>query len=218
MTRPDSGRDAPALALAAAERPAVAALLRALELHDYRRGPFGETIEHCGRVAALAAGLAERAAPELLDDPSLLAGFLLHDIGMIGVSTELLTKAGPLSSSELGELREHPLLGERVVAPLRQLGGLARQVIASHHERWDGTGYPRGLQREQIPLAARLFAVADAFDSMTRTQLHRDSLPAAAALLELERQAGKDFDPRLVPVFVELAVGEAATALGRAAG
>jgi HD-GYP domain-containing protein (c-di-GMP phosphodiesterase class II) len=179
----------------------VEALARALELHDYRRGRFGETASHTTRVTQLARTLTEHVAPELLLDPQLVYGFRLHDIGMIGVSNTTLAKPGPLSPAELDEIREHPWLGERIVAPVPALGGLTRQVIACHHERWDGSGYPRGLHGIEIPLAARIFAVADAFDAMTNDQPYRAALPVDEALDEIRDRAGLDFDPDVVQAF-----------------
>ena len=95
---------------------------------------------------------------------------------MIGVSNVTLLKPGALSPAEVDEIREHPWLGERIVAPVPALGGVARQVIACHHERWDGSGYPRGLRGVEIPIAARIFAVVDAYDAMTNDQPYRDAL------------------------------------------
>ena len=182
----------------------VEALARALELHDYRRGRFGETSAHTARVTQLALQLAEVVAPELALEPQLAYGFRLHDIGMIGVPTSTLTKPGPLSPAEIAEVREHPWLGERIVAPVPALGGTARHVIASHHERWDGMGYPRGLRGAGIPLAARVFAVADAFDSMTNDQPYREALTLDAALNEIRAGAGGSFDPEVVEAFLSL--------------
>jgi len=182
----------------------VEALARALELHDYRRGSFGETAAHAARVTQLALELAEAVAPELAADPRLAAGFRLHDIGMIGIPVQVLAKRGPLSPDEVNEIREHPWLGERIVAPVGCLSGVARQVIGCHHERWDGSGYPRGIGGAEIPLAARIFAVADAYDSMTNEQPYREALDHEAALAELERSAGGHCDPALVPRFVAL--------------
>ena len=182
----------------------VEALARALELHDYRRGEFGETVAHTSRVTQLALKLAERAAPELTLDPQLVYGFRLHDIGMIGVSSWTLLKPGALTPAELDEIREHPWLGERIVAPVPTLNGLAREVIASHHERWDGGGYPRGLRGPEIPLAARIFAIVDAFDAITRDQPYRDALSVDAACQEIRAKAGSDFDPELALVFLDL--------------
>jgi HD-GYP domain-containing protein (c-di-GMP phosphodiesterase class II) len=188
----------------------VEALARALELHDYRRGRFGETASHTARVTQLAMKLAGEVAPELTFDPQLAYGFRLHDIGMIGVSTSALIKQGPLSPADLDEIREHPWLGERIVAPVPSLGGLTRHVIACHHERWDGSGYPRGLRGAEIPLAARIFAVVDAFDAMTNDQPYRDALPVSAARDELLSKAGIDFDPDIVTTFLGLELPETA--------
>jgi HD-GYP domain-containing protein (c-di-GMP phosphodiesterase class II) len=188
----------------------VEALARALELHDYRRGPFGETAAHTARVTQLALSLTEHVAPELLLDPQLAHGYRLHDIGMIGVSNATLLKPGALTSAELDEVREHPWLGERIVAPVPALGGLARQVIACHHERWDGSGYPRGLRGVEIPLAARIFAVIDSFDAMINEQPYRDALPLEAVRDELLAKAGLEFDPDVVTAFLELELPPAA--------
>ncbi len=182
----------------------VEALARALELHDYRRGRFGETAAHTARVTQLALAVAERVAPELTLDPQLGYGFRLHDIGMIGVSNATLVKPGPLTPAEVDEIREHPWLGERIVAPVPALGGLARQVIACHHERWDGSGYPRGLRGAEIPIAARIFAVADAFDAMTNDQPYREALPVEEALDEIRGKAGLDFDPDVAAALLTL--------------
>ncbi|HEY0417283.1 MAG TPA: HD domain-containing phosphohydrolase [Gaiellaceae bacterium] len=182
----------------------VEALARALELHDYARGRFGETSSHTARVTQLAMQLAERVAPELALDPQLAYGFRLHDIGMIGVSNATLMKPGALTPDEVDEIREHPWLGERIVAPVPALGGLTRQVIASHHERWDGSGYPRGLRGAEIPLAARIFAVVDAYDAMTNDQPYRAALKTDDARTELRTRAGLDFDPDVIGAFLEL--------------
>jgi len=185
----------------------VEALSRALELHDYRRGEFGETAGHSGRVTRLALALAELTAPELLHEAQLEFGFRLHDIGMIGVASATLEKRGALTQTDVDEIREHPWLGERIVAPVPGLSGIAREVIACHHERWDGSGYPRGLRAHEIPLAAQIFGIVDAFDAMTRDQPYRKALPAATALAELEATAGTLFGPELAAAFVGLQPG-----------
>ena len=182
----------------------VEALARALELHDYRRGRFGETAAHTTRVTHLARTLAEFVAPELLLEPQLVYGFRLHDIGMIGVSNATLVKPGPLSPAEIDEIREHPWLGERIVAAVPELGGLTRHVIACHHERWDGSGYPRGLRGIEIPMAARIFAVADVFDAMANDQPYRNALDLEQAREEIRARAGLDFDPDVVEGFLAL--------------
>jgi len=182
----------------------VEALARALELHDYARGRFGETSTHTSRVTQLALQLAEHVAPELVLDPQLAYGFRLHDIGMIGVSNVTLLKPGALSPAEVDEIREHPWLGERIVAPVPALGGVARQVIACHHERWDGSGYPRGLRGAEIPIAARIFAVVDAYDAMTNDQPYRYALAEDEARDEIQSKAGLEFDPDVVAAFLTL--------------
>src|SRR5262249_43931400 len=174
------------------------------ELHDYRRGLFAETETHAVRVTQLALQLAERAAPELASDPRLEYGFRLHDIGMIGVSNEILSKPAGLTADETDQIREHPLLCERIVAPISYFNGVVRQVIGAHHERWNGSGYPRRLEGERIPLPARIFALADVYDSMTSEQPWRNALSPEMALAEIDRNAGILFDPELVPAFAEL--------------
>lgn len=189
----------------------VESLARALELHDSYRGRFGETASHTLAVTELALELAQRVAPELAADPQLRHGSRLHDIGMIGVAPATLLKQGTLTRHEYEEIREHTWLGERIVAPVPLLNGVARQVIGSHHEKWNGSGYPRGLRGEEIPLAARIVALADAFDAMTNGQPYRDPITPADALAEIETDSGSHFDPELSVAFIELvAAGSAA--------
>lgn len=187
------------------------ALVRALELRDYRRGKFAETREHADRVTLLAVKLATKVAPDLLLDPRFEHGCRLHDIGMLAVPDAVLLKRTALTSAELDEIREHPWLGERIVATVPGLDGMCRQVIGSHHERWDGNGYPRGQRGHDIPLAARVFTIADSFDSMTHEQPWRAAHPVELALEEMSRGAGSQWDPELVPVLVdELAAAQSA--------
>lgn len=191
-----------AVMLAGAET--VHALARALELHDYRRGLYAETEAHGIRVTQLALQLAQRVAPELAVDPRLEYGFRLHDIGMLGVSDSILRKQGSLTDDELAQVREHPFLGERIVAPVSYLNGVSRQVIGAHHERWDGSGYPRRLERERIPLPARIFMIADVYDVMTSDQPYRHALAVDVALEQIEEGAGTNFDPEIVPIFLAM--------------
>ncbi len=182
-------------------RTTVRALAAALELRDDQTGA------HAERVTELALRLAERVAPKLAADPELEYGFLLHDLGKIGVPDAVVLKPGPLDPQEMEQMRRHVVLGERIIAQIPYLGGLARQVVAAHHERWDGTGYPRGLRGEAIPLAARIFAVVDAFDAMTNDRPYRRALPPGQALDEIRRAAGTQLDPGVVRAFLPL-VGE----------
>lgn len=188
-------------ALARLERSYVAtvrALATTLELRDDQTGG------HAERVTGLALRLTEAVAPELLDEPQLEYGFLLHDVGKIGVRDAVLLKPGPLDDDELAEMRLHTQLGERVLEGIPFLGGVAKEVVACHHEAWDGSGYPKGLRGEDVPLAARVFAVVDAFDAMTNDRPYRRALSVDAALEEIERCAETQFDPRLARAFVSL--------------
>jgi putative two-component system response regulator len=196
----------------------VESLARALELHDSYRGRFGETASHTLAVAELAVELAQRVAPELAGDPQLAHGSRLHDIGMIGVAPATLLKQGTLTRHEYEEIREHTWLGERIVAPVPLLNRVARQVIGSHHEKWNGSGYPRGLRGEEIPLAARIVALADAFDAKTNGQPYRDPLPIDAALREIETDAGSHFDPDLSFAMIELIMNGSAAVQRRSGG
>jgi HD-GYP domain-containing protein (c-di-GMP phosphodiesterase class II) len=182
-------------------RTTVYALAAALEL----RGD--DTSGHAERVTHLALELTRRVAPELADDPKLEFGFLLHDIGKMGIRDAVLLKPGILDAGELKEMRDHTRLGERVVEQIPYLEGVALDVVSSHHERWDGSGYPRGLSGEEIPLAARIFAVVDAYDAMTNDRPYRKALKVEAALDEIAREAGAQFDPHIVSEFAALVRG-----------
>lgn len=184
--------------LADSYRTTVFALAAALELRD------DETGSHAERVTELALQLTRRVAPELAADPKLEYGFLLHDIGKIGLRDAILLKPGSLAPDELQEMRDHTLLGERVVEQIPYLDGVAREVVASHHEHWDGNGYPRGLMGNDIPLAARIFAVVDAFDAMTHDRPYRKAMGVEAALAEIARCSGTQFDPAISEEFTAL--------------
>ena len=179
----------------------VRALAAALDLRDYGTGG------HTERVTRTALTLAGHAAPELTRNPELEYGFLLHDLGKIGIPDGILLKPGPLTSAEMGRMREHTILGEQIVASVPYLSDLARGIVRSHHERWSGDGYPDGLAAEQIPLAARIFAIADTFDAMTSDRPYRAALPLDVALGEITRESGRQFDPELVDVFLAVVPG-----------
>jgi HD-GYP domain-containing protein (c-di-GMP phosphodiesterase class II) len=182
----------------------VLALSVALELRDDQTGG------HAERVTELGLRVARIVAPGLADDPQLEYGFLLHDLGKIGIPDAILLKPGPLTDEERAVIRQHPGLGERIVARVPYLGGLASEVVASHHERWDGRGYPAGLAGEEIPLAARIFALADSWDAMTNDRPYRAALPVEAAVREIESAAGAQFDPHLAEAFLAVVTSRAA--------
>jgi putative nucleotidyltransferase with HDIG domain len=180
----------------------LAALTKAIEARDpHTRG-------HSARVTALAHAVARRLG---WSDPQLVAlriGGALHDVGKLSVPLDILRKAGALTRSERAEIQEHPIAGARLVEQIRAAQP-ALPYVLHHHERWDGTGYPRGLAGLEIPVEARLLAVADAFDAMTSGRPYRRAVSPAAALEEIARCAGSQFDAALSEVFLEVWGGSA---------
>ena len=173
----------------------VAALASALESKDTG------TRAHSQRVQRYALELASHLDPDLVDDPSAEYGFLLHDVGKIGIPDRILRKPGPLSEGETRLMRTHTLLGEQMLGGVAFLQGEGLRVVRSHHERWDGDGYPDGLAGTDIPLSARVFAVADALDAMTSDRPYRSALTWGAAGREIVAEAGRQFDPGVVRAF-----------------
>jgi ribonuclease P protein subunit RPR2 len=183
-----------------ANESTVAALAAALELRD------DETGSHAQRVTEIALSLAREVDPLLAEDPELRIGFLLHDIGKIGIPDRILLKPGALDPDETLRMQTHTLLGEHLISTMPHLRGIARDVVVHHHERWDGAGYPWGLAGEAIPLAARIFAVADAFDALTSDRPYREAVSAQEALGEIERNAGTQFDPAVVQALTRIMI------------
>ena len=158
---------------------------------------------HLDRTYRYGLALAERVDPELAARPEVGYGFFLHDIGKVGVPEAVLCKPGPLDDAEWAVMREHPAIGAQIVTPMRFLAG-AVDIVRTHHERWDGLGYPLGLRSEEIPLAARIFSVADSFDAMTSDRPYRAAMPLERALGEICDGAGAQFAPDIARTFLEL--------------
>ena len=178
---------------------AVETLAAALELRD------DETGRHTRRVADLAMALTRALDRRLADDPELRYGFLLHDIGKIGIPDAILLKKGPLTFREMRILEMHTTLGQHLLTRFPFLSEVAHDVVAYHHERWNGSGYPWGLTADEIPIAARIFAVVDAYDAMTSDRPYREAMSSTQAIAEIELCAGTQFDPDVVAAFVPIA-------------
>ena len=173
----------------------VTALAGALESKDHGTG------QHSQRVHHYAVELARNVAPETADDEGVAYGFMLHDVGKIGIPDRILQKPGPLTAAERRLMETHTVLGEQLLRGVSFLRGTGLEVVRSHHERWDGTGYPDRRSGAEIPVAARVFAVADALDAMTSDRPYRRAMSWAAAGRELVEQSGKQFDPAVVDAF-----------------
>jgi putative two-component system response regulator len=185
------------LLLQDAYKETVGALASALESKDTG------TRAHSQRVQQYALELARAVSPELAGNPSAEYGFLLHDVGKIGIPDRILQKPGPLSEGEVRLMKTHTVLGEQMLGGVAFLQGEGLAIVRSHHERWDGRGYPDGLAGNGIPLAARVFAVADALDAMTSDRPYRPSQGWEEAGREIERQGSLQFDPSVVGAFRE---------------
>jgi response regulator RpfG family c-di-GMP phosphodiesterase len=175
-----------------AYRQTLAAIAGSLEIRGLDTG------SHTRRVTAYAMRLTVEVAPSLSDDPSLEWGFLFHDIGNIGIPDRILLKRSSLKAEDWKVLQQHTTIGEQLLEHVPLLVGDALCVVRSHHERWDGSGYPDGLAGRDIPLAARIFAVADALDAMTDRRPYRRPLRWEAALARIRNSSGSQFDPDVV--------------------
>jgi len=169
----------------------VRALTNAVEARDAYTG------KHAERVAAYGLELAARIDPELAANPQVEFGFLLHDVGKVAIPDGVLYKATDLGVEEQSLMRRHPVIGFEIVSGIEFLEEAA-QIVRHHHERFDGEGYPDGLAGEEIPLAARIFSVADALDAMTTDRPYRPGLSLDRARDEIRAGAGTQFDPAVV--------------------
>ena len=183
--------------LESAYRETVSALATALGTKDTG------TRQHSQRVQRYALELAGAIDPALPADPALEYGFLLHDIGKIGVPDQILLKPSRLSDAEWRVMKAHTILGAQMIGGVNFLQDAGVQVVRSHHERWDGSGYPDGLMREEIPIGARIFAVADAVDAITNNRPYRAARSWRECRREIVAEKGKQFDPDVVDAFCD---------------
>jgi response regulator RpfG family c-di-GMP phosphodiesterase len=175
-------------------RITLKALVQALETRDF------ETHGHAERVITFSLRLGHEVGLEKEALKDLELGALLHDIGKIGVPDAILRKNSALNEDEWNKMKLHPLHGQKILRNIPFLEGAAR-IVAQHHEKWDSSGYPAGLRGEDIDMGARIFAVVDAFDTMTSDRIYRRGCGYETALAELERCAGTQFDPAIVEAF-----------------
>ena len=174
----------------------VTALATALETKDTG------TRAHSQRVQRYAIELTKAIDPELIDDQSTEYGFLLHDVGKIGIPDDILLKPAPLTDAERRRMQTHTVLGEQMLGGVAFFQGEGLRVVRSHHERWDGSGYPDGITGTEIPIGARIFAVADTLDAMTSDRPYRKAMSWAAAGREILAGSKQQFDPDVVKSFV----------------
>lgn len=205
------------------EEQTIGEILKTAEEHMYRRkllehqsirstllttikqllfSKSNETMEHAERMAQLARRMGAELALSESDLVSLELMAVLHDIGKIGISNDVLSKPGPLEELEWTEIRRHPEIGYRIALTIPELQGIAGYILC-HHERWDGAGYPQGIRGDDIPYIARIIAVIDSYDAMTEDRPYRNGMPVQDAANEIIRHAGKQFDPEISRVFVE---------------
>jgi putative nucleotidyltransferase with HDIG domain len=179
------------------------------ESYDYTLEALGgaldakdaETEGHCQRVTAFTIMIAKGMNLDRALLRQIARGAFLHDIGKMGIPDHILRKPGPLTPEEREIMRRHCDIGYAVLARIPFLRQAA-EIVLAHQEFYDGTGYPRGLRGEQIPLGARIFAVADTLDAMISDRPYRKALPISAAREEIKRYSGTQFDPRVVQIFL----------------
>lgn len=172
---------------------------RAAEYKDNETGLHVIRMSHYSRLLALAAGFSESAANRLFQAAPM------HDVGKIGIPDRIMLKPGPLDDAEWVIMRTHPEIGAKIIgehdSPLLKEAML---IAATHHEKWDGSGYPSQLCGEAIPLVGRIIAIVDVFDALTTKRPYKEAWPVEDALALLNREAGKHFDPNLIPLFMKI--------------
>jgi response regulator RpfG family c-di-GMP phosphodiesterase len=186
---------------------AIDSLVRTLEARD----PY--TTGHSLRVRRYSLRLARAIGLDRQQCHQLSLAAKLHDIGKVGIPEEILNKPARLTEEEFSLVREHPIIGERILSPTIRCPAILA-AIRGHHERVDGTGYPDGLRAPKLPLLARIISIVDCFDALTTSRAYRDALPPFQALDILRAGAGTQFDPALVQTFVDVAAGSLACDAG----
>lgn len=166
-----------------------------------------ETEEHCGRLVEISKMIGEalKLSERELDELALLAK--LHDIGKVGIPERILLNPGKLSEAEWAEMKKHPEVGYRIALAAPELEPIAEYILY-HQEHWDGKGYPKNLAGEKIPLLSRIIAIADAYDAMTQDRVYRKAITHEAALEEIKKNAGTQFDPQIAMLFIEVVSDE----------
>jgi PAS domain S-box/diguanylate cyclase (GGDEF) domain len=162
---------------------------------------------HSERVGKLSAEIGNKIGFNSKDSHDLQTAGLMHDIGKIGIAEGILDKIEKLDETDWDEIRRHPEIGYRILSSANEFAEIAEHIL-EHHEHWDGGGYPKGLKGEEISLEARIIAIADAYDAMTRMRLHRNDLTAEEAIEEISRCSGTQFDPEIARVFIEMIENE----------
>lgn len=192
----DRGQSSSFERLPAAVLEAMSSLAFAVDAKDqYTQG-------HSKKVSTYAGLIAEAAGLKTVEVEEVKLGALLHDVGKVGIPEDILNKAGPLDADEWDTMKSHTILGWRLLEPLLTLRNV-REMIKHHHEFYDGSGYPDQLEKERIPLGARIITVADAYDTITSPRVYKKARAADDALAEIERCAGAQFDPELVKLFLQ---------------
>jgi putative nucleotidyltransferase with HDIG domain len=186
----------------------------ALVLGDVVEADDGYTGAHSKGVVALAIAVGDTLALSPARRRNLEFGALLHDVGKVAIPKDIINKPGKLDPAEWTIIKTHTIEGQRM---LDRVGGFMREVgviVRSHHERWDGSGYPDGLAGDEIPLEARIVACCDAWSAMTTTRSYRDAMPIPDAVAEMRRSAGTQFDPRVVDALLQSVLGHASHDIG----
>jgi diguanylate cyclase (GGDEF)-like protein len=211
VANPEVERELALLQSQSGSPAAVQALAAAIEERDHY------TREHSDEVVRLSRGVSMMLGLHADDVDRIAHGALLHDVGKLGIPSELLGKQGPLTDEEWAIMTEHPIVGERILARTKELAGIA-PIVRHEHEHWDGTGYPDGLERQRIPVGSRVILACHAYVAMTTSRPYREALPVGQVVSQLRAEAGSKFDPEVVDALLDLLGHNAPDVPDRAAG